>query len=330
MAPPSKKQKTLGHFGFTKTVKHRGIMTKVEIPDEPMESRKTLTCEHCGKNLKNQQGLSTHLLTHGVKASKSIPPRTSATLTEELEQDIIKDVVENLVKQVECKVKKNNTGKFKRKSYSSSQKADIIHELLLTESSQVEIGEKYGISQSLLSRWLKKKENIFLDAADSHKKLYRKRRPTTKYIALHQKLWQAFTKARSMGHRVNFHWLKSRATTIQRELTNNKDAEIGKHVITSFLRRRNIRMRTKQRSKKKSKEDKIKPLQQWHATFRERCLRTGTEERYHPKWGRFLPSERLNVDQSPLPFVIDSKKTYEYIDFRQGHHHNTWISQPGM
>ena len=55
-----------------------------------------------------------------------------------------------------------------------------------------------------------------------------------------------------MGHRVNFHWLKSRATTIQRELTNNKDAEIGKHFITSFLRRRNIRMRTKQRSKKKS------------------------------------------------------------------------------
>ena len=49
MAPPSKKQKTLGHFGFTKTVKHRGIMTKVEIPDEPMESRKTLTCEHCWK-----------------------------------------------------------------------------------------------------------------------------------------------------------------------------------------------------------------------------------------------------------------------------------------
>ena len=50
------------------------------------------------KSLKNQQGLSTHLLTHGVKASKGIPPRTSATLTEELEQDIIKDVVENLVK----------------------------------------------------------------------------------------------------------------------------------------------------------------------------------------------------------------------------------------
>ena len=247
MAPASKKQKTLGHFGFIKNVKHSGKMTKVEIPDEPMESRKTITCEHCGKNLKNQKGLSTHLLTHRVKASKSIPPQTSATLTEELEQDIIKDVVENLVKQVECKVKKNNTEKLKRKSYNSSQKAEIIHELL-TESSQVKIREKHGISQSLLSRWLKRKENIFLDVADSHKTLYRKRPPTTKYITLHQKLWQAFTKARSMGHRVNFHWLKSRATTIQRELTNNKDAEIGKHVITSFLRQRNIRMRTKKRS----------------------------------------------------------------------------------
>ena len=52
MAPPSKKQKTLGHFGFTKTVKHRGIMTKVEIPDEPMESRKTLTSSTVAKILK--------------------------------------------------------------------------------------------------------------------------------------------------------------------------------------------------------------------------------------------------------------------------------------
>ena len=327
--PPAKKQKTLGHFGFTKTVRHRGIVTKVEIPKEPLESHKSLTCEHCGKNLKNQQGLSTHLLTHGVKASKSSPIQTSTT-TGELEQIIVKDNLENLLTQVECKLKKSNTGKSKRKSYNLSQKADIIHEMMLTESSQVEIGEKYGISQSLLSRWLKKKEVIFLEAADTHKKLYQKRRPRTKHNALYHKLWQAFTKARSLGHRVNFHWLKSRATTIQRELTKNKDAEIGKHVITTFLRRRNIRMRTKQRSKKKSKEEKIKPLQQWHATFRERCLRTGTEERYHPKWGRFLPSERLNVDQSPLPFVIDAKRTYEYIESGQGHHHNTWISQPGM
>ena len=121
----------------------------------------------------------------------------------------------------------------------------------------------------------------------------------------------------------------TKATSIQRELTNDKDAVIGKHVIVAFLNRRNIKMRAKQRSKKKSKKEKVKPLQKWHTTFRERCLRTQPNDRYDEKWGRFLPSERLNVDQSPLPFVIDSKKTYEFVEPGKGHEHNTWISQPG-
>ena len=41
------------------------------------------------------------------------------------------------------------------------------------------------------------------------------------------------------------------------------------------------------------------------------------------------PSERLNVDQSPLPFVINVKKTYEYVEPGKSKEHNTWISQPG-
>ena len=121
----------------------------------------------------------------------------------------------------------------------------------------------------------------------------------------------------------------TKATSIQRELTNDKDAVIGKHVIVAFLRRRNIKMMAKQRSKKKSKKEKVQPLQKWHATYRERCLRTQPNDRYDEKWGRFLPSERLNVDQSPLPFVMDAKKTYEFVELGKGHEHNTWISQPG-
>ena len=35
----------------------------------------------------------------------------------------------------------------------------------------------------------------------------------------------------------------------------------------------------------------------------------GTDsEGYDAKWGRFLPSQHFNVDQSPMPFVVDSKK----------------------
>lgn len=37
----------------------------------------------------------------------------------------------------------------------------------------------------------------------------------------------------------------------------------------------------------------------------------------------------MNVDQSPLPFVVHGKRTYEYVPPKEGANHNTWISQPG-
>ena len=49
---------------------------------------------------------------------------------------------------------------------------------------------------------------------------------------------------------------------------------------------------------------------------------------YDSKWDRFLPHQLLNVDQSPLPFAFDSKRTYDIVEKGNGHHHNTWIAQP--
>ena len=58
-------------------------------------------------------------------------------------------------------------------------------------------------------------------------------------------------------------------------------------------------------------------------------LWTGFNDNYDPKWGQFLPSQHLNVDQSPLPFAIDAKWTYnEHVKTGKGHKHNNWISTP--
>ena len=34
---------------------------------------------------------------------------------------------------------------------------------------------------------------------------------------------------------------------------------------------------------------------------------------YHFKWVRFMPHERLNVDQTPFRFLFDTKKMYELV-----------------
>ena len=52
-------------------------------------------------------------------------------------------------------------------------------------------------------------------------------------------------------------------------------------------------------------------------------------DRFDSKWGAFLPRQRLNVDQSPLSFVVNVKKTYDYVEPGKSKEHSTWISQPG-
>ena len=59
---------------------------------------------------------------------------------------------------------------------------------------------------------------------------------------------------------------------------------------------------------------------------RERLIRTGCNDDYDDKWGTFVPNERYNLDQSPLPFVVDAKRTYEQIEYK--HTGKIWIAQP--
>ena len=69
----------------------------------------------------------------------------------------------------------------------------------------------------------------------------------------------------------------------------------------------------------------------WHCTLREGLIKTSNDKpNFDQKWGRFRPEQRLNVDQVPLPFVIDRKTTYE-VNVPKEHRrdHKVWISNPG-
>ena len=61
----------------------------------------------------------------------------------------------------------------------------------------------------------------------------------------------------------------------------------------------------------------------------ERLIRTnGKSDHYDPKWGFFKPTERFNVDQTPVPFTVNTKRVYEAIEPGQKHS-KTWIRQAG-
>ena len=70
-------------------------------------------------------------------------------------------------------------------------------------------------------------------------------------------------------------------------------------------------MRKKQRSKNISKEDDMRAkMPEWHSVLRQRLIRTGKQDNYDEKCGRFCPECCLNVYQSPCQFVFDSNRMY--------------------
>ena len=154
-------------------------------------------------------------------------------------------------------------------------------------------------------------------------------RPSTRHLELFRGLNQKFKGARNKGQAVDFNWLWTKANKVQSELTGNPNATVRSHVVVQFIKKYRIRMRAKQRSKKVAKAEMVPLMKKWHATTRERLVRSGLSDRYDEKWGRFKPSERLNVDQSPLPFVLSGDKTYEsFDDVDDQRNKKVWIAQP--
>ena len=68
-------------------------------------------------------------------------------------------------------------------------------------------------------------------------------------------------------------------------------------------------MRAKQRNHKLVKEDFRQKLEEGHLTTRERLIQTNRQETYDQKWWSFKPNQRFNVDESPMQFPINMKKT---------------------
>ena len=92
-----------------------------------------------------------------------------------------------------------------------------------------------------------------------------------------------------------------------------------------FKKRNNIAFRRRSNKKKNPASDGKETVQRFHRNLRAslKTTRRRKKVRLDCKYGRWLPQNRYNVDQVPLPFVIDQDKTYEVKGSEQ-----VWVSQP--
>ena len=113
-----------------------------------------------------------------------------------------------------------------------------------------------------------------------------------------------------------------RHVTEKRQLRNSKLVTTGfrgsKSAITLLSERRSNK-------KKSAASDGKETIQRFHRNLRisPKTTRRRNNAKLDGKYGRWLPQNRYNVDQVPLPFVIDQDKTYEM----KGSEH-VWVSQP--
>ena len=214
-------------------------------------------------------------------------------------------------------VKTLRRGQNKRRQYSASFKADVIQEYEANVKAE-DIAVQFNINRSLVLKWYKNCAVIMKAATSEHKK-HLKIRPVRKYLDLYEVLLLKFKEAQGKGFRVDFNWLWSKARVLCREMTNNPDVIVRKHVIVNFIKRNRIRMSARQRNRTSSKEGLRDKLMGWHLNARERLVKTGNNSTYDAK-----------VDQNPMPFAIDSKRAYRM--YEPGENQNktkVWISQPG-
>ena len=151
-----------------------------------------------------------------------------------------------------------------------------------------EVVLSFNVSRSNVIKWVNQNRKL-IDAAKSEYKNHLKVRRATKYVNLYKVLEKNFKECRAKGYRISFAWLWSGARTIYREQLGDGSATVKHHVIVNFIKRYNLRMRKKQRSKNVSNEDMRAKMMEWHTVLRERLIRTGEEDDYDEKWGRFPP-----------------------------------------
>lgn len=80
-----------------------------------------------------------------------------------------------------------------------------------------------------------------------------------------------------------------------------------------FKKRNNIAFRRQSNKKKSVASDGKETIQRFHRNLRTslKTTRQPNNAKLNGKYGRWPPQNRYNVDQVPLPFVIDQDKTYE-------------------
>lgn len=119
------------------------------------------------------------------------------------------------------------------------------------------------------------------------------------YLAAEAELYTKFKAERREGKRLNERYLCVNMRKLIRQHYGDEPADKFKASygwVWRFARRHDISLRRATNHKHQSVRERLPKIKRWHARLRLR-LKTGPPTKLDPKWGRWLPHNRLSIDQ---------------------------------
>jgi len=83
--------------------------------------------------------------------------------------------------------------------------------------------------------------------------------------------------------------------------------------LQGFAQRHCLSLRRKTNSKHTPVEAKLAKCKRWHARFRRRLRQSSSVATLHKTWGRWLPQDRISVDQVPCNLREGDGRTYAEV-----------------
>ncbi|XP_028404065.1 tigger transposable element-derived protein 2-like [Dendronephthya gigantea] len=239
-------------------------------------------------------------------------------------------------------------GSAKRNSYTLDFKIKTLNRLdqIKTKGKVgkfLAVAKERGVSKSLVIKWNKEKDrlqeqlvlNKYRKNTGPTTAARRRRRITDnrskhmeKYPRASKLLVSEFKLRRAAGSKVSKLWIK-KTMKAKIEMCYGKEAAErfkGSHNwFQRFKKRHGIVLRRRTNKKKDSADDGRSTIQKFHRNLRKslKTQRRRNRSSIDPKYGRWLPKNRYNIDQVPLAFVTGQETTYDTLGSKQ-----VWVSQP--
>ena len=355
--------RTLFDCGLRKSVELKdGRLYDITATLEKEVNLVDIKCKHCDRSFKGQQYLDGHvrfkhpnIAAQNPNSNSSESTSTSTILVNNNTPILTESPnFENVPRESTCvaqgKVQSrsnNRKGRDTRKSYTVEFKKktlDLLDSLKSSTKKYNIVAKQQGVNRSLVFKWEKNRSKIFTELSLNKKKqntggsrpMRQRRRITAnksaradKYPLAANLLVAEFKLRRAAGSKVTKLWLKKKMKEKIEACYGTEQAAKFKGSSSwfqRFKRRHNIVLRRRTNKKKVCADDGRDTILKFHRGLR-KSLNTKRKRKksseVDPKYGRWAPKNRYNVDQVPLPFVNERGTTYDTLGAKQ-----VWVSQP--